>query len=310
MTRVFVTGATGAVGAKVVDNLLSRGDEPGILIRKNSNLWRIQNLVTDLQHITGELAYPESYRDALISFKPEAVIHLAWDGVLGKNRNDLQQVNSNLPGTLGLMDEAYNAGAHFFIGVGSQAEYGALQQIISEEMPTTPTTLYGASKLAGYTLCNTYATLHGMRFAWMRLFSSYGPQDSPEWMIPYLILALLRGEKPSLTACEQKWDYLFQADAAEAIATVLHHPSASGIFNLGSGFAAPLRETVEYIRDCINPELPIGWGEIPYRPDQVMHLQANISRLNAVGWNPATSLQEGLSKTVEWYRDNRQRYNS
>lgn len=310
MTRVFMTGATGAVGAKVVKNLLARGDDLGILIRKNSDLWRIDDSVPALQYITGALEHPESYRDSLIAFKPEAIIHLAWSGVLGKNRNDLQQVKSNLPGTLALMDESYRAGANSFIGVGSQAEYGALQHIISEDMPTTPTTLYGASKLAAGILCNTYAALHGMRFAWMRLFSSYGPQDSPEWMIPYLILTLLRGEKPSLTACEQKWDYLYQADAADAIATVLHRQSASGIFNLGSGTATPLSDTVEYIKDCINPALPIGWGEIPYRPDQVMHLQANVSRLNAIGWKPATSLTEGLNKTVEWYRDNRQRYNS
>src|SRR5436853_4032228 len=127
-------------------------------------------------------------------------------------------------------------------------------------------------------------------------------------MIPYLILGLLRGEKPALTACEQKWDYLFGPDAADAIWSVLQAPSATGVFNLGSGSVASLRKIVETIRDAINPKLQLGIGEVPYRPDQVMHLEADISRLTqATGWTPATALEEGLRRTVAWHADEMKR---
>ena len=120
-------------------------------------------------------------------------------------------------------------------------------------------------------------------------------------MIPYLIRALLKGERPALTACEQRWDYLFGPDAADAVWAVARS-DASGIFNLGAGRAESLRAIVETLRDAIDPKLPLGMGEVPYRPDQVMHLEADISRLTeATGWRPATSLQDGLKQTVAWH---------
>jgi nucleoside-diphosphate-sugar epimerase len=150
-----------------------------------------------------------------------------------------------------------------------------------------------------------------MRFAWLRLFSSYGPGDDPGWMIPYLILELLKGKTPALTKCEQLWDYIYASDVADAICRVASTPTANGFFNLGSGEAPPLSNTVKTLRDAIDPSLPLGIGQVPYRPDQVMHLQANNHRLRSLtGWQPNISLEEGLLRTVEWFRENRERYNA
>jgi nucleoside-diphosphate-sugar epimerase len=125
--------------------------------------------------------------------------------------------------------------------------------------------------------------------------------EDSSWMIPYLIRALLRGERPALTACEQQWDYLFGPDAAEGIWSVAR-TNADGLFNLGSGHAESLRTIVETLRDAIDPKLPLGIGEVPYRPDQVMHLEADIAKLTAAaGWSPATTLSEGLKQTVAWH---------
>jgi nucleoside-diphosphate-sugar epimerase len=122
-------------------------------------------------------------------------------------------------------------------------------------------------------------------------------------MIPSLILQLLRGERPRVTAGQQKWDYVYVADAAEAVARVALNAAAAGVFNLGSGEAPVLRTIVESIRDEIDPRLPIGFGEVPYRSDQVMHLQAVITRLQtATGWAPRTPLADGLARTIAWYR--------
>lgn len=141
-----------------------------------------------------------------------------------------------------------------------------------------------------------------MRFAWLRLFSSYGPKDNPDWMIPYLIGALQRREKPALTLGEQQWDYLYVGDVAEAIYLTALSGTAEGVFNLGSGRVDALRRIIEYIRDLIEPTLPLGFGAVPYRPDQVMHLQSDITKLQReTGWKPRTNLQDGLKKTVDWY---------
>jgi UDP-glucose 4-epimerase len=304
--KIFLTGATGFLGAHIVRRLAREDVEMALLIRPGSNLWRIEPLPKNAITIPGALAnLPEK---EIERFKPSAVIHAAWHGVTNQHRNDPAQIAENLLPTVKLVEVAKAAGCRAFVGLGSQAEYGPLDKKISETDPTEPSTLYGATKLAACHLTRQLCAQSEMRWAWLRVFSTYGPLEDLSWMIPYLIRALLKREKPALTACEQRWDYLFGEDAAEAVWSVVKTPGASGVFNLGSGRADSLRKIVETLRDAVDPKLPLGIGEVPYRPDQVMHLEADISKLtNATGWRPATSLQEGLRKTVEWHRKEAQR---
>jgi len=238
-----------------------------------------------------------------MKFQPDTVFHLAWYGVGNRYRNAEAQIGNNLQSSLSLLRMAIDSGCQTWVGLGSQAEYGLYNTAIEEGSPTNPTTLYGATKLCTYLLTKQLTCEQDMRFAWLRLFSSYGPKDNREWMIPYVIQALQRGDKPSLTAGEQKWDYLYVEDVATALFQVADCHKAHGVFNLGSGQAQTLRGIVETIRDLIDPSLTLGFGDVPYRSDQVMHLQANITKLCEVtGWMPQTTLEDGLRKTVEWFK--------
>ena len=162
--------------------------------------------------------------------------------------------------------------------------------------------MYGVSKLAAQLLSERLCAEYGIRHAWLRLFSSFGPTDNPEWLIPYLTKSLLARERPKLTAAEQLWDYIYVEDVAGAIKAVLDSKNAEGVFNLGSGQAYKLKNIIEKIRDLIDPQLPLGFGEVQYRPDQVMYLQADISRLNqATGWLPKSDMDRAIKETVAWY---------
>jgi len=150
-------------------------------------------------------------------------------------------------------------------------------------------------------LCEIY----DIGFIWLRLLSTYGPMDDLQHLIPSVVLSLLRREKPVMTQGEQRWDYLFVEDVATAIYQAATSPNANGIFNLGSGQITTVKDIVERVRDLIDPELPLGLGEIPYRHDQIMRLQAEVSLLyKATDWKPQVSLDDGLEKTVQWYREN------
>jgi nucleoside-diphosphate-sugar epimerase len=307
--RCLVTGATGHIGSHLVKRLLERNVDVAVLVRPTSNLWRIEDALCRLQVVRGDLANIHQSSAAIQEFAPEVVFHLGWYGVSGQHRNDVAQLSQNLYGSIELLRLAYECGCRRWIGLGSQAEYGAYDGILTEDSPTRPATLYGTVKLCVCLLSQKLCEVWKVDFVWLRLLASYGPMDDVEHMIPSVILRFLRSEKPDLTSGEQQWDYLYVEDVAEAVWRAAITPEAQGIFNLGSGEAYTIRSIVERIRDVIDPLLPIGFGDIPYRSDQIMYLQADITRLRqATGWSPRVRLDEGIQRTVEWFRENRQRY--
>lgn len=301
MNKILVTGGTGFVGARVVRQLVEQGRDVAVLMRESSNYHRIEDLLGRCTIIRGDLLKLEEVRAELSHFSPEAVLHLAWDGVKGADRNSTVQM-TNVVASIKLYQLTEEIGCRHFVGLGSQAEYGPLSGRINETATTRPTTAYGAAKLAAGLLLERTASASERPFAWLRLFSSYGPDDDPSWLIPYLIRSLLSGEKPSLTKAEQIWDYIHVNDVAAGVIATLDS-GALGIFNLGSGQERPLRDIISMIRDAIDPLLPLGFGEVPYRPDQVMHLAADITSLSsASGWRPSVSLESGIAETVAWHQ--------
>lgn len=300
--RVFLTGASGFVGSFFLRNLLSTSEHAvSILLRKPKDAWRIQDLLPKVRVIVGELDRLEIIETELSDFRPNAFVHLGWSGVLGGERNSPSQWR-NVSSTMELVELANRLSVKTFVALGSQAEYGPCQNKIDEFCQTKPTTLYGISKLAAQLLSERLCAEYGIRYVWLRLFSSFGPTDNPEWLIPYLTKSLIAKERPKLTSAEQLWDYIYIEDVASAIRAVLDSDGAGGVFNLGSGQAYRLKTIIEKIRDLIDSQLPLGFGEVEYRPDQVMHLQADISRLKkATDWSPKFDLDRAIEETVAWY---------
>lgn len=301
--RLLITGASGFVGAATVRRALDRGHEVVALVRDPARSGRLATSAANIALFAADLCDAATVEAALVAFKPECVLHLAWAGVGNFARNDPSQVYDNLVPTIRLLELAARHGAAKFVGLGSQGEYGPLDKVIGEDDRPRPTTLYGASKLATLLIAERMAALQGLDFAWMRLFSTYGPGDNEVWLIPSIIRQLLIGERPKTTLGTQSWDYLYIDDVADGILAVAETKTAVATFNLGSGKAVPVREIIETIRDLIDPSAEIGFGEIPFRPDQVMHMQADIARLTrATAWAPQIELAEGLRQTIDEMR--------
>ena len=295
--RCLVTGASGHLGSCLVHRLLRDGHAVTGLVRRESDLWRLQDVRSQLQLIYGDLAT----LDSLCGATPEVVFHLAWFGVTSQYRDDPRQIDWNLRGTVQLFRLAQAAGCQCWVGLGSQAEYGLVSGILHEDLPTLPVTLYGAAKLSAGILTRQLCRLASTRYIWIRLLATYGPQDDEQHLVPKVIRQLLDRKRPALTTGEQRWDYLFVEDAAEAIYRAAFTPQVNGVFNLASGDSHRIREIVELIRDQIDPTLPLGFGELR---EQGQQLQANVNRLKtATGWTPRVTLAHGLQQTITWYRD-------
>lgn len=302
--RAILTGATGFIGSAVLAELVARGARPLVLVRETSDRRRLASLDGRFEVATFSRLNDPALIPSLQRYQPEVFIHCAWRGVFGLERNAEYQITENLPLTLEAVKLAAACGCRQWIGLGSQAEYGNPNCVLDETAPTRPTTLYGKAKLAAGIAALALGEARGLASTWLRVFSTYGPGDHPQWLVPYVIREFLAGRAPRLTRCEQRWDYLYVTDAARAIAAVAER-GAAGVFNLGSGEARPLRQIIEMIKAELGTPIEAVYGAIPYRPDQVMRLQADIAKLKAAtGWAPTVSLLEGLRATVARERGN------
>ena len=297
---ILITGAGGFVGAATVKAALADGHRVMAMVRRPGAV-RLAGLSGDLSIHAADLSDDTAIAALLRDLKPEIIVHSAWEGVGGSLRaGDIQF--DNIRTTMALADAAIAAGTRKFVGIGSQAEYGRYDRRITEADLPQPTMLYGAAKLAASHLVRQRAREAGMDFAWLRLFSVFGPGDNPNWLIPSVAASLVRGIAPKCTLGTQKWDYLHIDDVASGTLAAAVTDTATGTFNLSSGNPIAVRTLVERLRDLAAPGLAINFGEIPFGPDQIMHLDGDNSRLrDATGWGPAIDPLNALTSVVaEW----------
>ena len=301
MSRLLVTGAGGFVGAAVADLAARNGHSVTALVRNPSSP-RAVALAGRCAIAVADLSDRDAVRAVLAQARPHCVIHSAWEGVGGPDRaGDIQL--DNIRTSVELLDSAIAVGTRRFIGIGSQAEYGRHDRRIDESATTEPFLLYGAAKLSTCHLTRQRASEAGIGFAWLRLFSPYGPGDNPNWLIPSVATQILAGQTPRTSAGTQKWDYLHIADCAQGILAAAVTESAQGVFNLSSGRAVTVRSIVERIRDLACPGLQLTFGDIPFGPNQIMHLEGDSSRLSAAtGWTPSIMIEDGLVTVVDSLR--------
>jgi len=299
-----VTGASGFLGSWLVRRLLQEGHTVLAIVRPGRNHPRLKAIAPQIEFAYADLATISNIIPNVEHFEPDVTFHLAWwGGNSSKLVDDPEQVYANVPGTLELVRLAHKTGCKGFFFFGTSVEYGTYQIPVRETDAVLPRNLYGYSKHALMQLTQALSAQWGMRFCGIRPFWTYGPMDDDLRMIPYVTRQFLDGKRPKITAGEQLWDFLYVEDAVKALTGLAANNDAAGIFNLGSGKVRPLKEIVTLIRDLIDPRLEIGFGEISYSRHQVMHLEADISKLrSATGWSPQISLEEGLRRTVEWFK--------
>ena len=310
MKRVVITGATGVVGMALIRKCIESGTEAVVLVNPDSK--RVGRIPDDpLVKVIrcGLDDYASATPDSLgIEALDEGnyadtMFHLAWSGAFGDPRNNKELQDANAVYALDAVKLAARMGCKTFVGTGSQAEYGRVSGKLSADTPCDPENEYGRAKLRTSEATRTLCWEQGMRHIWTRILSIYGPYDGEKTMVMSLIRTLLEGGKPSLTAGEQMWDYLYADDAGEALLLIGEKGKDGGIYPIGSGTARPLREYIEIIRDTIDPSLPLGFGEVPYSDKQVMYLCADISALREdTGFEPKVSFEEGARRTIEYMR--------
>ena len=304
--RIAVSGAAGFVGSTVVRHLVSEAHEVLALIRPSTDLRRLNSVAGTADKVTflrADLTSPAGYEKALADFAPDTALHCAWDGIAAEQREQPARQGASFAATLAFLEACLNARVGAFIGLGSQAEYGIWDRPLGEDTPERPISLYGVTKLAACHASRLACDRARTRFAWARLFAVYGPDDTPTFLVPSLIMKLLRHEKPALTAGAQVCDLLHVDDTALALARLATDGALHGVFNVGSGVPISVLRIATDIRDAIDPALPLGLGELPTSEKSARRFEADIRRLSGVGWRKTIEWKQGIAATVDWYRE-------
>lgn len=295
-----VNGPLGTVGMALTACLMEHGVQVYAVCYPGDK--RIANLPREAHVIELDMRQIEQL-PAMIGKDIDAFFHLAWMGSIGPGRDDTLMQTENVRCAVLAAQAAAAMHADVFIGVGSQAEHGRVNGLVTADLPCNPVNGYGIAKLCAGQMTRLECRKLGIRHVWARILSAYGPGDGPLSVMPTLIGSLLRGEVPALTAGEQMWDFCYSGDVAEALLAMAEKGHDGAVYPIGSGEARPLKAYFEAARDAIDPNLPLGIGKLPYAPNQVMHLQADISALNQdTGWAPRVSFEEGIRYTIKWYK--------
>ncbi len=302
MKNVIVTGPTGEIGLALVNELIEHdiyvtaivnpGSKRNNRICNDERLTKIECSLSEIRKIPG-----------ILKSEYDTFYHLGW--AFSRAHNDVDKQYENIGYTLAAVDVAKALGCSTFIGAGSQAEFGTIDGKISPCTSTNPNMAYGVAKVCAGDLSRLKCKELNIRHIWPRIISVYGPGDAESTMIISVIRKLLNGEEPKLTAGEQMWDFLYSKDCARALRLLGESKSEGGTYCIGYGKMRPLKEFMAIIKDSINPDLILGLGKIPYRKNQVMKLDVDISALvDDTGFFPKYSFEEGIRETIEWCKNN------
>lgn len=291
--RVTVTGATGFIGSWTVRALVAAEHEVTALTRPQSDTWRVQAI----PHLTIVRAAEADWGRTIAALGPDCLLSLDWIGVSAANRNDDAVQLENLPRQEELVAAALAAGAQRIVGVGSQAEYGAVEGPAREDTVLSPATAYGRAKVAAGTALAEASAAAGAEWRWARVFSVFGPLETGDWLLPSIARAAATRGSLDLSSGVQPWSYLYGPDAGTALAELVTNPSARGAYNVGHPIAPPLRESVELFSAALGAADVLRFGDSPGES-----LRPDTTRLQGLGWEPRWARESAFEATARWFR--------
>jgi UDP-glucose 4-epimerase len=306
--RVLVTGAHGFIGSHLTRALLDTGYNVRILARENSDLSRIKDIEGRISSHSADLRDPSSVRKAVEGARPDAVIHLATYYAVEHRPEEVGvMMDTNVKGTIALLDACRDRGISLFLNMSTCAVYHEKNATLEETDPVSPQNLYALTKLQAEDACRFYSDRLGVPAATLRLFPPYGPADNDRRLIPYVIRSLLAGQDVQLTTGTQRWDFVYVEDVVTALLAALSKPErtvSAGTMNVATGDPRSVRELVTRLDEMLGSKGNLLWGAIPHRKNEVWYNSGSTEKIRSVlGWEPGTTLDEGLERTIAWFRD-------
>jgi UDP-glucose 4-epimerase len=288
--RALVTGARGFIGSALVERLRPTGLELHAVSRSHE-----PGEEGDVRWWSGDVADPEAVLRIFSSVRPDVVFNLAGETRAARGLELVGPTfEANLAGTVNVLRAAAGVECRRVVLTGSLEEP-------DDGIPSSP---YAASKWAASVYGRMFGRLYGLSIVNLRLFMVYGPgQRDVRKLVPYTILELLRNRAPQVSSGSREVDWVYVEDVAEAFVAAA---SADGledrIVDVGTGELHSVRQVVERLTRLVAPGIEPLFGALEERPFEQVRAADAEATAASLGWRPSTTLADGLSRTVDWYR--------
>ena len=303
MSQKFViTGGAGFIGSNLAEALC---EENEVAIIDDLSTGKIENIAGQkVRLFKGSIEDFELLRSAFEG--AECVFHLAAIASVKRSVEDpLQTNNVGINGTLNVLTAARDAGVRRVVLASSAAVYGNSPDLPKrEDMIPEPRSPYAVSKLAGEHYARVYNELYGLETVMLRYFNVFGPKQDPSseysGVISRFVSAILDGDQPTIFGDgEQTRDFVFVSDVVAA--NILAGRSfAPGIYNIANEKSTSLNQLAQMIGKIVNKNIMPRYEAS--RPADIKHSLASIDKAKIAGYHPIYSIEEGLARTIQWYR--------
>ena len=302
--RLLVAGGAGFIGSAFARIRASDHGDEVVVLDKLTYAGRRENL-RDVEHrfVHGAIEDPAAVAEAADG--AEAIVNFAAESHVDRSIADPDAfVRTQMQGTYVLLEAARERGLRY-VQVSTDEVYGSIDEgSFTEESPLRPSSPYSATKAGADLLVGSYVHTYGLGACIVRGSNAYGPYQYPEKLIPLMILNALHGDAlPVYGDGRHVRNWLFVEDFARAIGCVLDSGLPGEAYNVGG---PDERENVEVVRRIV--ELTGASDElvehVPDRPGHDRRYSLSSDKARALGWTPGVRFDEGLERTVAWYRDN------
>jgi NAD dependent epimerase/dehydratase len=309
-TPVLVTGAGGFIGSHLAERLVREGATVRCLASYHSSGsagWLDRSEVRDaLEIVGGDLRDPDLVRRAVNGC--DVVFHLgALIAIPYSYLAPLAYLQTNAAGTLNVLQAVRDAGVRRIVHTSTSEVYGTARAIpMAEAHPLQAQSPYAASKIAADKMAEAFHLSFGIPVVTVRPFNTYGPRQSARAVIPTIIAQALSGERISLGNTAPTRDFNFVADTVDGFVRAGACDEAVGhVLNLGTGREVSVGELARLIARICDVPYDVARDELRVRPpaSEVERLCADSTKARSMlGWRPAVSLEDGLTRTIEWMR--------
>jgi dTDP-glucose 4,6-dehydratase len=312
--RVLVTGGAGFISSNFIRHLLRATPYEVVSLDALTYAGNVDNLADVMSHerlsfVHGDIRDADLVRDVVANV--DVIVNAAAESHVEKSIRDggSEFVTTNVEGTQVLLDAIRDAPVERFILISSSEVYGTAESDpMDEEHPLNPRSPYAGTKAGADRLAYSYFVTYELPIVIVRPFNNYGPRQHPEKVIPRFITQALCDEPLTLHGDgHASRDWLYVDDDAEAIETIIETPIdrvAGEVLNVATGVDISVNDIAAKVLDALAK--PGGRTvHVAERPGQVdRHIGSTEKMQRLTGWSAQTSFDEGLARTVAWYREN------